>query len=409
MDEHQAANVEGATLVVASSAISPSNPEILAAQTRQIPIWPRAKMLGHLLEPYTSLVITGTHGKTTTTAMATQVLLDCGMDPTAFIGGEIPALGGNARIGTGAWAVAEGDESDGSFTYLHPTIALVNNIDADHLDFYPDLGAIIAQFKRFLTGIEPNGWILYSADWPACAEAIQGMTAQTLSYGFSAGAAVQGIQYTATGENPGCDVLYQGRLLGHLRLSLGGQANYHNALGILALAQVLNLPLEPVFSSLSRFTGVQRRMELKGTAAGVTVIDDYAHHPTEIKATIQALRERYPHRLRGVFQPHLYSRTQKLAVEFGQAFLGLDELVLMDIYPAREKPVPGMTGEILLEPIRQSGVTVRYLPNQDDIIPYLAETAQEGETVVTLGAGSVWHVGEMLLQNLQERRTNSHE
>jgi len=276
---HQAKNIEGATLVVASSAIPASNPELHAARAKQIPIWPRAKMLGHLLNDTRAIVITGAHGKTSITAMAAKVLADCGADPTAFIGGDITSLGGNTRIGESGWSIAEGDESDGSFTYLHPEIALINNIDADHC-------------------VKEAGWLLYSSDCKHAALVARAFAYNRLSYGFSEEADLRGIAYQANRTASGCDVLFHGEKMGRLQLSLYGQFNYHNALGVLAIAHAVGLPFDRASDSLSTFQGVQRRMEVKGVVNGITVIDDYAHHPTEITATIQGLKEKYPGRVR---------------------------------------------------------------------------------------------------------------
>jgi len=407
--EHRAENVKGAALVVSSSAIPASNPEIQSAKEQNIPIWPRAKMLAWLLNDLRAIAVTGAHGKTTITGMVTKVLTDTGEDPTAFIGGDLPWLGGNTRIGQGEWAVAEGDESDGSFTHLQPEIALINNIDADHLDFYPDITAIINQFKKFIGGVRNNGWVVYSADNQACREAAAGTPHQCLSYGFSEDADIRGENYTPHGENAGCDAFYKNEFLGHFHLTLSGQFNYHNALGVIAIAKIIHLPLQQVFSSLAGFAGVQRRMEVEGIESGITVIDDYAHHPTEIAASIQGLKEKFTGRIIGIFQPHLFSRTIKLLPQFAAAFEGLDELILTDIYPAREKPIPGITGEILVEPVKQNGVHVTYIPVMKDIVPHLLGIIRNGDHVVTIGAGSIWQTGENLLQVLREQKEEIHQ
>ncbi|MFB3784951.1 MAG: UDP-N-acetylmuramate--L-alanine ligase [bacterium] len=400
--DHQAANIEGASLLVVTSAAKEDNPEIQAARARGVPIWPRAKMLGYLLRDYRAAVFTGAHGKTTTTGMTVSVFLDAGKDPTAFIGGDLDRIGGNCRVGRGEWAIAEGDESDGSFVHLKPEIAVVNNIDADHLDFYPDLDAIIAGFNRFLDGVRDGGWIVASVDCAHCRRLVGRPGIQRLSYGFSQ-ADIQGGDYEPEPDGGRCKVSIHGKRAGILRLRVSGRMHAHNALAALAVSHLAGIPFDQAAESLSRFTGIRRRLERTGEAGGVTVIDDYAHHPTEIQATIQALLDRRPRRLIGIFQPHLYSRTLKLLEEFGQAFTGLDLLILTDIYPAREKPIPGVTGAVLLDPVRRAGAEAVYVPSLDEIPRVAASYARAGDLIVTLGAGDVGKVGRRILEELRAR------
>ncbi|HOL92880.1 MAG TPA: UDP-N-acetylmuramate--L-alanine ligase [bacterium] len=401
--DHKAENIGGASLLVVTSAVKEDNPELQAARAKGIPIWPRAKMLGCLLRDYRAVVITGAHGKTTVTGMCVEWMLDSGLDPTAFVGGDLERIGGNSRVGQGEWAVAEGDESDGSFVYLQPEIAVVNNIDADHLDFYPDLDAIIASFNRFLEGVREGGWIVTSADCVHCRRLTGRPGVPRLSYGF-AGADIQAVNFQPDAHGSRCEVLIHGKRAGSLRLRVSGRMHCHNALAALAVSHLIGVSFAQASESLSRFEGVRRRLEWIGEAEGVTVIDDYAHHPTEIQATIQALRDRSPSRLIGVFQPHLYSRTLKLLDEFGGAFTGLDLLILTDIYPAREKPVPGVTGEVLKEPVQRHGVEVAYVPRLEDAASVAAPLAKAGDVIVTLGAGDVWKAGRLILEDLRKRK-----
>ncbi len=394
--EHRAENVKGASLLVVSSAVKETNPEIQAAHERGIPVWPRAKMLGDFLEGGRPIVVTGVHGKTTVTAIIAQVLVDAGLDPTAFIGGDVDWIGGNSLAGHGEWIVAEGDESDGSFIHLKPEIAVVNNIDADHLDFYRDIDEIIQQFKHFLKGVREDGWILASADCSHCQTLLSGRRTNVLTYGFSRDADIRGAHYRSTSEGTVCNVTVRGESLGAMRLRVRGECNAHNALAAVAVGFVLNLSFEQTANSLGGFQGVQRRMEIKGTERGITVIDDYAHHPAEIRATIEALRERKDPRLIAVFQPHLYSRTVNLLEDFGSAFQGLDLLVVTGIYAAREDPREGVTGELLLEPVRRNGVDAYYVEALEAVPEFLLPRIQEGDAVVTLGAGDVWKAGEAL-------------
>ncbi len=402
--EHQARNAEGASLVVASSAVRSENPELEYARKQHVPIWPRAKMLGALMQPYRRIIVTGTHGKTTITAMLTHMLDKCGYDPTAFIGGDVVSLKGNYRLGKGRWAVAEGDESDGSFTYLRPHIAVVNNIEADHMDHFKTIKELIQSFKSFLDGLEKKGTLVFSADCPRCGKLADGLDVKTINYGFSPHAEIQGLNYSASKRWVQCDVKIKGRKTGQLKLKLAGRSNIHNVLAVIAVGRILRIPFDDMACALKSFGGVQRRMEVKGEAHGHIVIDDYAHHPTELRATINALKERYQGRLIGVFQPHLYSRTLHLQKEFEKAFEGLDLLVLTDIYPAREEPVPGVNGEILLKPVRRNGVQTVYLPDLNEIPVFLRDIRQPGDTVVTLGAGDVWKAGECFLRLLTMER-----
>lgn len=394
--EHRAENVEGASLVVATSAAKPNNPELQAAQAKGIPIWPRARMLGALLEPHRTVVITGAHGKTTVTAMIAHVFTELGLDPTAYIGGDVPGLG-NVRLGEGEWAIAEGDESDGSFTWLKPDIAIVNNIDIDHLDFYPDLNAIIEQFQRFIDGVRQGGWVLLSADSEPCSRLRIPASIRKLTYGFSESADARGSDYVANGHGWGCEVSLCGESIGRLRLPQAGRCHSHNALAAIAAAYAAGAPVRDALEALGSYRGVHRRMELKGEVDGVRVIDDYAHHPNEIRAAIQGLRDRYRNRLIGVFQPHLYSRTLKLLDDFARCFAGLDLLVFTDIYPAREVPIPGVSGEILFRAARQNGVAAVYVPRVDEVAPFLDEIARSGDVIATMGAGDVWRAGETFL------------
>ena len=397
---HHADNISGASLIVATSAVKESNLEIQAAHEQGIPVWPRARMLGCLVNDHRALVVTGAHGKTTITALLTHLFLGTGLDPTAFIGGDVASLGGNVHVGRGEWAIAEGDESDGSFVYLKPEIAIINNIDADHLDFYENIDAIIEQFNLFLQGVSEQCKVLISADCPHCKKLIIRPDCQVLTYGFSESADIRGTGYQADVNGCKCNVSVHGRDVGSLKLQLSGQGHFHNALAAVAVSSVLNIPFPQVSESLVKFEGVKRRMEYKGSYRGVTVLDDYAHHPTEIKTTIQALLDRRPKRLIGVFQPHLYSRTMKLLDDFGASFVGLDKLVLTDIYAARELPVPGVTGEILLEPVRNSGVDACYISSIKDVPSVLTPQLEEGDVVVTFGAGDIWMVGEAVLDML---------
>ncbi len=403
-DQHRAENIQTADWIVFSSAIRESNPERKAAMERNLPCWPRAQMLGFLLDAWRSIVVTGAHGKTTITAMLTHVLTECGFDPTAFVGGYLDSLQGNTRLGQGEWAIAEGDESDGSFTYLHPHIAIINNIDADHLDFYSTVDEIIERFHRFLDGMKRPGLLFSSADCPYCSQLKINNDFTVIRYGFSEKADLRALHYQCEQQGSSCLVRLSNGQEWPMKLHLYGQANLHNALAVLGLTLQLGIAPATALQAIQSFQGVQRRLELKGESGGITLLDDYAHHPAEIRATIQALRDRFPQRrLLGVFQPHLYSRTIKLLDEFSDSFHGLDKVILTDIYPAREEPILGVDGSILLDQVKRKGLKAIYFPDKEEIPHFLLHEAKPGDVIVTLGAGDINKVGESFLQHLPRK------
>jgi UDP-N-acetylmuramate--alanine ligase len=401
---HSPENTEGADLIVATAAVKEDHVEIAAAKQNGIPVWHRAQMLGYLMQDKKSLIVSGAHGKTTVTAMIAVMLEECGFDPSVYAGGEIPAFHSNAKTGNGGWAVAEGDESDGSFTNFSPDIAIVNNIDADHLDHYKSIDAVIEQFEAFLSNTKDNGWILLSADCKHSSALKNKMPNQNyVTYGFDTNADIRGTAYCRNGVGWRCDVVVDGEMQGVLHMPISGIMNYHNAMAALAAAKVLGIPFNDASTALSKFTGVKRRMEAKGIINNIHVFDDYAHHPEEIKATVEAFRERADGRLIGVFQPHLYSRTQQLLTEFSQAFHGLDLAVITGIYASREKFTPSINSEMLVKLLRQNNVPVVFIPNKHEIASFLASAVEPGDTLVTMGAGDIWKTGEELLTKIGGR------
>ncbi len=408
---HSAHNVKNADLLIATAAVKPNHIELAEASKKGIPIWRRAEMLAYLLQDKKSIVVSGAHGKTTVTAIIAVMMKECGFDPAVYAGGEIPAFNSNALTGKGEWAIVEGDESDGSLTLFTPDIAIVNNIDRDHLDYYSGIEDIVKQFEYFLANTKDNSWILLSADCRYTSALQKKLNNRNyLSYGFHAGADIHGTEYNRNGQGWRCDVTVEGEMQGVLRMSLSGRMNYHNALAAIAAAKAVGIPFEDAANALSKFTGVKRRMEAKGSSNGITVFDDYAHHPVEIQSTIQAFRERSQGKLIGVFQPHLYSRTEQLMDEFSHSFDGLDLVVITDIYAAREEKHPTVTSEVLVQKLRRNQVPVVYLPNQYEIPYFLSRTAHRGDTVVTIGAGDIWKTGETFLNqflNPQEGRNGS--
>lgn len=401
---HAAVNINGMDLIVATAAVKANHIEMAAATQKGIPIWHRAEMLGYLMQDKKNVVVSGAHGKTTVTAMIAVMMKECGFDPSVFAGGEISAFDSNAIAGEGEWVVAEGDESDGSFTNFYPDIAIVNNIDSDHLDHYGSLDAIKQSFEAFLSNTKENGWILLSAD---CEHSIplknKLKNRRYLTYGFNSSADIQATAYCRNGTGWRCDVVVQGEMQGVLHMPINGKMNYHNGLAAIAAAKALGISFDDAAKALYHFSGVKRRMEAKGIINGVSVFDDYAHHPEEIKATVAAIKERAEGRLIGIFQPHLYSRTGQLLNEFSHAFHGLDLAIITGIYAAREEPKPGINSELLVKLLRRNQIPVIFLPNKAEIPAFLGHTTQPGDTVVTMGAGDIWKYGEIFLHQQGER------
>ena len=401
---HAAAHVDDADLVVVSSAVRPDNVEYRRALERGVPIWHRARVLGALLSGHRAVVVAGTHGKTTTTSMLATVAHENGMDPTLIIGGELPALGGNARVGKSNLVIAEGDESDGSLVELPATYALINSIDLDHMDFFHDLSEIEALFERFVRGVTPDGQVWISADWEGCRRLAEKRPHPDVRlYGLHASAEVTARDVEMRPAGSRFTLVERGVPAATLELAVPGMHNVHNALGAAGVARALGLGWDEIAAGLLAFRGAGRRFERIGEAAGVSVIDDYAHHPAEILATLRALASAAGGRKIGVFQPHRYSRTQALLAEFGAAFPVLDHLFLTDIYSAGEPPIPGVTGEALADEVRRRRPQVEYVPDWQALPAILADFCREGDTVITLGAGSVNRIGPRLLDILRKR------
>lgn len=399
---HHAAHIDGADLVVYSSAVRVDNPEYEAALASGVRLWKRARMLAELLRDRLSVVVAGAHGKTTTTSMIAAVLNHAGLCPTSIIGGELDEIGGNARLGSGNIVVAEGDESDGSFVCLRPTMAVVTNIDADHMDYYSDWDHLMREFARFLDGVAVDGRIFLSADCPRARTLGAGRPQAVTLFGLDATA-----DYTAVnleyGQNAThFDVIERGVPLRRFALRIPGVHAVRNSLAAIAVCRALGAPLDAIVEALARTNGPKRRFEWVGQRAGVTVIDDYAHHPTEIHATLSAFAQRFPGRRIGVFQPHRYTRTAKLLNEFGGVFSHLDAVVLTDVYAAGEAPIPGADGRALYERVRLHARHVVYVDTLDDASLCLLEMVRPGDALITMGAGDVWKVGRAVLEGLEQ-------
>ncbi len=402
---HRAGNIAGASVVVTSSAVRPDNPEVAAAMAAGVPVIARAEMLAELMRLKYSVAVAGAHGKTTTTGLVAAVLAGGGLDPTVVIGGKLKSIGANALLGRGDFIVAEADESDGSFLKYAPTIAVVTNIDREHLDFYPDLAAIQDVFLDFIDRIPFYGLAVLCLDNPALQEIIPRIKKRMTTYGMSRQADLQADRIVFDGMKSRFTVFWQGRELGQIVLNLPGRHNVYNALASIAVGLELQIDFETIKAALETVEGVQRRLEIKGQWEQITVVDDYGHHPTEIIATLDALHQCWPERRKVVvFQPHRYSRTRALFDEFTRAFNQSDELLVLPIYAASETPIEGVEASRLAEAIRAHGHrSVAYHESADAAVARLEETLCGDDILLTLGAGDVHKIGPRVLAVLAER------
>jgi UDP-N-acetylmuramate--alanine ligase len=400
---HATENVGDADVVVFSSAVRPGNPELVEAEQRKIPVIPRAEMLAELMRLKDGVAVGGSHGKTTTTSLVAHVLDAAGLDPTAVIGGRVLHPGGRstARLGTGPLLVAEADESDGSFLRLAPVIAVVTNIDPEHLDHYGSLEALHDAFVAFANRVPFWGLAVVCLDHPGVQAILPRLTRRTVTYGFSPQADLVADEARLDSGGMRFAVRRRGAPLGEVHVALAGEHNVRNALAALAVALELEVPFAVAAAALARFPGIERRFETKGEAAGVRVVDDYGHHPAEIRATLAAARQLHPGRLVVVFQPHRYTRTQLLFDDFATAFHLADVLWVTEIYAAGEDKIPGVDGRALADAIRAHGQRdVRFAPDLDALPAELAATLAPGDLVITLGAGNVSALGPRLLAAL---------
>jgi UDP-N-acetylmuramate--alanine ligase len=401
---HAREHITSVDVVVISSAVHDDNPEVVEARERLIPVIPRAEMLAELMRMKYGIAIAGTHGKTTTTSMVATILGFAGIDPTIVIGGRLDSIGSNAKLGQGQFLVAEADESDGSFLKLSPTIAVVTNIDADHLDFYSGIGEIKDTFVDFINKIPFYGLAVLCLDNPNVADVIPRVKKRFVSYGLSSQADFRASDIRLSGNATSFVAHFKGERLGEVSFKMPGAHNVLNALACIAVAMELNVPFDTIRDGFRDFGGVGRRFQIKGEARGVMVVDDYGHHPTEIRATLAAAKGGWSERrLVVVFQPHRYTRTRELFDEFVKAFYDADVLILTDIYPAGEPPIPGVTAEALWQSVRKHGQKESsYVADRETIAGHLLQIVRPGDIVLTLGAGNVWQVGEALLKALRE-------
>lgn len=398
---HDPAHLRERPVVVYSTDIPPENAELQAALAQGLEVRHRSEVLAELLNGGRGVAVSGSHGKTTVTAMTTLVLLEAGLDPTAVIGGDVGFLGGNARLG-GEVVVAEADESDGSFLRYAPEVAVVTNVEPEHLDRYGgEFSALVEAFRGFLGNVKPGGTAVLCADDPVARALGQRLAGRVLWYGRSAGD-FTAAQVERDPRGTRCTVYREGRPLGRLALQVPGLHNVTNALAAVAVASLFGVPFEVAARALGGYAGARRRFQVLGQTGGVTVVDDYAHHPTEIRATLSAARERSDGRVIAVFQPQRYTRTKLLLQEFGRAFEQADEVVLAEIYsPPGEKPIPGVSARALAELIRENDQReVLCFADHEDLVEYLAGVARPGDLVLTMGAGDIWKVAHALVKRL---------
>lgn len=389
--------------VVVSSAIPANNDEVVKAQNLGIPIIQRAEMLGRLMKNQKGIAIAGAHGKTTTTSLISLMFEKNNYDPTVVVGGELNDIGGNAKLGRGEYLVAEADESDGSFLKLHPYITVITNIEDDHLDYYHTRENIRKAFEQFIALTNPQGFSVLCLDDPILSDVIrQGrIKNRIVTYGFSPDAEFSAVDIKLQGLYTKAVIRHQGKELGFLSLSVPGKHNVLNAMAAIAVGINCGLEFQDIADALHPFTGVQRRFQKIGEAKGALIYDDYAHHPTELKATLNAARTLKPQRIVAVFQPHRYSRTHLLAGEFGLAFVEADLLILNEVYPAGEKPIPGVSAQLIADEVRtRSGQDMEYIASREEIVDRLEEIIRPGDLVITMGAGNIYTVGQDLCHRL---------
>ena len=394
--KHDAANVENAEVVVASTAIAESNPEIRRAHERGIPVIPRAEMLAELMRIKYSVAVAGAHGKTTTTSMVGEILAHGGLDPTVIVGGRLKAIGANARLGQGPFLVAEADESDGSFLFLSPTIAVITNVDEEHLDYYGSVERIIEAFATFVNRVPFYGTIVLPADEPNAASLRTMAKRRVITYSLGGETDVEGRDLVVGANGVSFNLRIRGRDEGAIEMKVTGVHNARNALAAIAAGWELGVPITAMRDALRDFAGVGRRLEARGTLLGALWIDDYAHHPTEIAAAVAALRATHGRRIVAVFQPHRFTRTMALLDRFAGCFAGVAELVLLPIYAAGEKPIPGVTADILAERVTKSGGTrVHRAADHAAAAEAVRGLLGEDDIFLTIGAGDVYRVGEL--------------
>jgi len=405
---HRAGNIaDDVDTVVYSSAVQPDNPEIIEAQRRKIPIVRRAEMLAEVMRLKYGIGIAGTHGKTTTTSMASLVLMEGGLDPTVIVGGKLSGLGGtNARLGHGEFIVVEADEYDRSFLSITPTIAVLTTLETDHLDCYRDLEDIKSAFIQFAMKVPFYGFIVLCLDELALLDIMPHLNKKKIvTYGLNPQADVQAVDIRYKDNTAVYTLVRSNEELGAVKLQVPGKHNVQNSLGAIAVGLELGIPFDKIKAGIEKFAGVYRRWEKKGEANNISLYDDYAHHPTECKATLSGAKSGWRSRVVCVFQPHLYSRTRDFYEDFGKSFLLSDVLIVTDVYPAREEPIQGVTGELIVNAAKQFGHReAHYIPDKKQIPVFLKSIVKSGDIVITMGAGDIWKYGEEFLNQVKSRK-----
>lgn len=401
---HDPAQLKDVDVLVYSSAVSMDNPEVVAAIERKIPVIRRAEMLAEVMRLHHGIAIAGTHGKTTTTSMLGLVLIEGRQDPTVIVGGKLHAFGGtNARLGSGEFMVVEADEYDRSFLRLNPSITVLTTLEAEHLDIYASLEDLKNAFVEFANKIPFYGFVTLCLDEPALQEILPRIKRKVITYGFSSQADVQAVELKQNENRAVFTVLSFGEELGEIALGVPGEHNVQNALAAVAVSLELGIPFENIKQALDTFAGAFRRFEVKADTHGILVIDDYAHHPTEVQVTLRGIKAGWRRRVVCVFQPHTYSRTRDFYKDFGRAFMNADVLVVTDVYPARERPIQGVSGELIAEAARQFGhKNVHYVPDKEDLPAYLIEISREDDIVITMGAGDIYQYGAQYIDMLED-------
>ncbi len=398
---HKESNLKNSHVVVTSTAVASENPEVLKARELNIPIIPRAEMLAELMRMKYGIAISGTHGKTTTTSLIATVLVHAGLDPTAVVGGRVRGMGSNAKLGRGDILVAEADESDKSFLKLSPAISVVTNIELEHTDHYKDLQEIIDCFVEFLNKVPFYGVVIACVDDKNVKSILPLLKRKYVTYGIESLADYSASNIKFNGFKTSFDCLYQGKKLGVVTYHLGGAHNVLNVLATIAVARECDVAFKKIAAALKKFAGVERRLQIKGEKNGVLVIDDYGHHPTEIKATLQTCKKSLPgRRVITIFQPHRYTRTRDLYNEFLGAFNDTDMLYMVDIYAASEKPIAGISSEKLVESLNKNGKQAIYVKDLHKLKKTLKSEVKKNDVVLTLGAGNIYKFGEEFLHEL---------
>ena len=402
---HDASHLKGVDFVVYSAAVSRSNPEIVEAQKNKIPVIPRADMLADLMRIKFGIGIAGTHGKTTTTSLIGSVLTRGGLDPTIVVGGKVRSYEANARLGEGEYFVVEADEFDLSFLRLSPSIAVLTTLEAEHVECYTNLDDLKSAFVEFANRVPFYGAIVLCIDEESLKNIVPRMERSIVTYGLSPEADVRARDVEFVDFGSRFTVFKESEELGRVHVQIPGIHNVKNALAAFAVGIELNIPYEAMAKGVEEFTGVHRRFEIQGVQRGVTIVDDYGHHPTEIRATLKGARNGWNDRIIAIFQPHLYTRTWHFYREFGGSFFDADVLVVTDIFPAREQEMEGVTGELVAKAARDAKhPSVLYVKNVNDVPDVLIQGLKAGDLVITFGAGDVWKVGEGLLSRLKEQR-----